>query len=108
MVISISEVVTGLRVRASVLPINIADQLGVTSKTARYWQDSKASSEALGFTAKTQWTDQIGLRSRWRRFESCRGAKFIRVPRKDRGRKRFASQASIGAHPAVSARSGEE
>ena len=39
--------------------------------------DRRFSSEARGRTRKTQWTSRTALRSRWRRFESCRGRKNL-------------------------------
>ncbi len=39
--------------------------------------DGTASSQTLGWTGKTVWTTQTGLRSRWRRSESCRGRQFL-------------------------------
>ena len=64
--------------RPNCLAIRIGNQMSGTGKMAPYRVDSDASSGRLGRTDKTSWTSQMGLRSRWRRFESCRGRFFCR------------------------------
>jgi hypothetical protein len=55
------------------LAIKIGNQTSGTGRTVPHRVDSDASSGRLGRTGKTPWTNQMALRSRWRRFESCRG-----------------------------------
>lgn len=62
----------------AVLAINFGDQIGATAKTAAHHRDLKSSSGGLRRTGKTQWTSRTALRSRWHRFESCRGRKISR------------------------------
>jgi hypothetical protein len=60
------------------LPIKIDNQIGLTGRTAAHRLDRRSSSEAQGRTRKTVWTTRTAQRSRWRRFESCRGReKFL-------------------------------
>jgi hypothetical protein len=55
------------------LAINLGDQSEGTDETSPSWLDERPNSGALTFTSQTHWINRIGLRSRWRRFESCRG-----------------------------------
>jgi hypothetical protein len=55
------------------------NQIGPTEETLLNPLDDNACSGPFQPTAKTEWTTQTGLRSRWRRFESCRGRIFSQV-----------------------------
>ena len=56
--------------------IQIGNQMGATVQMVLNHLDERACSGGLGTTHKTVWISQTGLRSRWRRFESCRGCPF--------------------------------
>jgi len=55
------------------LAIRIGNQMRATLKTVADRLDSGPSSDSLERTGRTAWTNEMALRSRWRRFESCRG-----------------------------------
>ncbi len=55
------------------LAIRFGNQISAIGWTPTGELDSRASSGLLERTSKAAWTTQMDLRSRWRRFESCRG-----------------------------------
>jgi len=58
---------------ASTLAIRIGNQRCPTDGTVTDSQDWKSYPTWSASTSWTGWTIRTGLRSRWRRFESCRG-----------------------------------
>ena len=59
------------------LPIKVDDQIGLTERTGAHSLDRRPSSEARDEPERRSEQDGLPSRSRWRRFESCRGAKFL-------------------------------
>jgi hypothetical protein len=55
------------------LAIRCGNQIGGARKNAEHCLDERPCSEPHNQTGWTSWTKRMGLRSRWRRFESCRG-----------------------------------
>ena len=83
-----------LPMKQSVLPYRATTGETVQDLGNQYWQsnvcalggrhrdglDLCADSGARKGTGRTAWTNQMALRSRWRRFESCRGRHSITCP----------------------------